>query len=253
MLLSEIIENLEKFAPPELACEWDNIGLMVGDRSTEVKRAVVTLDVTENTIDLAVENNCELIVSHHPFIMSLGKNMAYDSHQNKMIYKLIKNDIAVYSMHTNFDSCIGGVNTVICEKLGLNGYPTEQPCIIMSGQLSCEKTLSEFIDMVKKIFCVTAVTYSGDLNKKIKTVAVCGGGGGSFLEMAKNEEKADVYFTGEVKYHDFQQAVSMNMPIVTAGHFETENPSLYKIRDILKALNITVLNTEIHNGFSKIQ
>ena len=250
MLLSVIIENIETFAPIGLAEAWDNVGLMVGDPDMEIKKAVVVLDVTENVIDFAIYNGCELIISHHPFIMSLGKNMALDNHLNKMIYKLIKNDIAVYSMHTNFDSCTGGVNTVICEKLGLLGYETDEPCTIMSGRLPEEKTLSEFIDMVKEAFSVSCVSYSGNLDKKINTVAVCGGSGGSFLDMARD---ADVYLTGEAKYHDFQHALSINLPLVTAGHFETENPSLYKIRDMLSAMNITVLNPDIHNGFSKLR
>ena len=251
MKLSDIIKALEEFAPPELACEWDNVGLMVGDCDAFVEKAIVSLDVTEAVIDFAIENNCQLIVSHHPFIMSLGKNMAYNSPLNKMIYKLIKNDISVYSMHTNFDSCVGGVNTVICEKLGLLDYETE-PSIIMSGQLSMKTSLSQFIENVKRAFNVDSVIYSGDPNKEIKSVAVCGGGGGSFVEMAKKEKNADVYFTGEVKYHDFQQGLGLDMPIVTAGHFETENPSLYKIADILKVLDIEVLEANIHNGFSKI-
>ena len=251
VILQKIIEKFEEFAPPELAGEWDNVGLMVGDFENDIKKAVVVLDVTAAVIDFAIENKCELIVSHHPFIMSLGKSMAYDTHLNKMIYKLIKNDISVYSMHTNFDSCSEGVNSVICDMLDLD-YTKDETNIIWSGKLKKEKTLAEFIEMVKTTFCVNAVSYSGDLSKKINAVAVCGGGGGSFIDMAKFEINADVYFTGEVKYHDFQHGLSIDLPIVTAGHFETENPSLYKIRDLLKSLKIEVAETDLHKGFSQI-
>jgi dinuclear metal center YbgI/SA1388 family protein len=249
MLLSEITAGLEAFAPLCLAEEWDNTGLMLGDPSAEITSAAAVLDVTDEVVDFAVKNGCGLIVSHHPFIMNMPKNMAFTTPLQKNIVKLIKNNISVYSMHTNFDSCVGGINNILCELLELTGYASNEPRTVWNGKLKEPAPLSGFIEKVKKTFNIEKVIFSGPVDKLISKVAVCGGGGGNFISEAA--EIADVYLTGEVKYHDFQYGLSLGLPIVTAGHFETENICMFKISGMLQNMGLTVLDAGIHNGFCR--
>lgn len=116
--VSDIIKRLEKKYPKQNAESWDNVGLLVGDNRQEVQKIQVSLDVTEKVIDHAVENNVDLIISHHPMIFSPLKAINNNSLNGRKILKLIKSDIAVYSMHTNLDSSPEGLNEYITELLG---------------------------------------------------------------------------------------------------------------------------------------
>ena len=106
-------------------------------------------------------------------------------------------------MHTNFDSSIGGINDILCEKLDLIDYKTECAQIYRKGFLKNEISLDEFINKVKKILNVEYVLCAGDVNKKIKSVGICSGGGGSLIDEAY---PCDVFLTGEAKYHEFLDA-----------------------------------------------
>lgn len=246
MKLYEIIKNAEIFAPNELAEEWDNVGLMVGGKDREIKAAVVTLDVTEAAVSFAADNKCDLIVSHHPFIMPKISSIDFGTKKGALIEKLIKNNIAVYSMHTNFDTTEGGVNDALCEIFELKNRITDG--MVRKGEAE-ETTLGVFIDTVKEKLGVSHVTYCGDLNKKIQKVAVCGGGGGSFIPDCFD---CDVLLTGEAKYHEYQMAVENDFAVISAGHFETENITLYKIREFLTNLGIEVKDGDFHKSFCQI-
>lgn len=119
MKLSEIINPLEKVFPKSNMEEWDNVGLMIGDRDMEIKKIQISLDVTMNVIDNAIKNNIDLIISHHPFIFNPIKNINTDSLLGRKILKLIENKTAVYSLHTNLDSSKNGLNDFVGEIIGL--------------------------------------------------------------------------------------------------------------------------------------
>jgi dinuclear metal center YbgI/SA1388 family protein len=137
--LSEITRFFENLAPLSLQESYDNAGLIVGDKNTEVTSVLVTLDVTEEIIDEAIEKKAELIVAHHPIVFSGLKKITGKNYVERIIIKAIKNDIAIYSAHTNLDSVTGGVNSKICEKLQLENCKVLQP---VGGQL---KKLVTFI------------------------------------------------------------------------------------------------------------
>ncbi len=119
MLVKEIIKIFEDFAPLSLQESYDNSGLLVGDVNQTIKGILLTIDITENIVNEAIENNCNLIISHHPLIFKPIKRLTCDNETQRCIIKLIKNDIAVYAAHTNFDNVIEGVNAKIADKLGL--------------------------------------------------------------------------------------------------------------------------------------
>ena len=127
MIISEIIAHLESVAPPSFQESYDNAGLIIGNPETPITSALITLDVTEAVIDEAIENGCELIIAHHPILFKGIKRINGNNYVERCVIKAIKNDIAIYAAHTNLDSVMGGVNAMICEKMGLTNLRILSP------------------------------------------------------------------------------------------------------------------------------
>ena len=119
MIVQDVINHLEELAPLNYAEDFDNVGLLVGSKNIEVTGILVTLDALEEVVDEAIQKNCNLIVSFHPIIFSGLKKITGNTYVERVVLKAIKNDIAIYSMHTALDNAQNGVNNMICEKLGL--------------------------------------------------------------------------------------------------------------------------------------
>ncbi|MCH4824094.1 Nif3-like dinuclear metal center hexameric protein [Gramella lutea] len=119
MIIQEVIDLIEEFAPLNYAEGFDNVGLLVGDNSTKVSGALITLDTLEATVDEAIDKNCNLIISFHPIIFSGLKKLTGRDYVERTVLKAIKNDIAIYAIHTALDNQHKGVNDMICEKIGL--------------------------------------------------------------------------------------------------------------------------------------
>lgn len=119
LTVEAIIEEIEAWAPRHLACDWDNVGLQLGSASAQIQRVLVCLDVTPGTVNEAIEKQCGLIVSHHPFIFNPLKHLNLDTPISRLIQTLIKNDVAVYCAHTNLDIAPGGVEDTLAELIGL--------------------------------------------------------------------------------------------------------------------------------------
>jgi dinuclear metal center YbgI/SA1388 family protein len=119
MKVQEVTHFFEKFSPLSLQEEYDNAGLLVGNPGDEVSGILVALDITRQVLDEAIEKNCNLIISHHPLIFKGIKSFASQGEVEKLVVKAIKNDIAIYSLHTNLDNVIEGVNGILARKIGL--------------------------------------------------------------------------------------------------------------------------------------
>ena len=119
MTIKDITNCIEEFAPLNYAEGFDNVGLLIGNYATKVSGVIVTLDTLENVVDEAIERNCNLIVSFHPIIFSGLKKINGINYVERVVLKAIKNDIAIYAMHTALDNSIKGVNAKICDVLGL--------------------------------------------------------------------------------------------------------------------------------------
>ena len=119
MQIKEVIKVLEDFANPGFQENYDNAQLIVGDRNLVATGAILTLDSTEDVVDEAISKNCNLIIAHHPIVFSGLKQLTGKNYIERTIIKAIKNNIAIYAMHTNIDNVIGGVNFKIAEILGL--------------------------------------------------------------------------------------------------------------------------------------
>jgi len=132
MKIAEVCELIEQTAPLALQENYDNAGLLIGDRHAEVKGVLLTIDVTEPVIDEAVVKGCNLIVAHHPLIFKGLKRITGKNEVERCVVKAIKNDVAIYAAHTNMDNAQEGVNRKIADLLGLKDAVVLQP---MSGLL----------------------------------------------------------------------------------------------------------------------
>lgn len=127
MKISEIASALESIAPLSLQEDYDNAGLLIGNPDVECIGILVSLDVTEAVIDEAVKTNCNLVVAHHPIIFRGIKKLNGKNYVERTVISAIKNNIAVYAIHTNLDNVLHGVNRMIAEKLGLQNCSTLSP------------------------------------------------------------------------------------------------------------------------------
>ena len=132
MKLNDLIKKVEKKYPLNLAYDWDNVGLLVGDFDSEVKKILVALEANEKVIDEAIEKNVDLIVTHHPFIFRKMNKINTKDLKGRLIHKLIKNDISLYSMHTNFDIAFDGLNDYFMEVMGFEDSKKQRPYISKS-------------------------------------------------------------------------------------------------------------------------
>lgn len=247
MKIREIIQKLEQKFPLEWQEDFDNCGVQCGDISNECSGALVCFNFSDNVIDEAIKIGANLVVSHHPLIFRGLKKIEPKDETGRIICKAIKNDILLYSMHTNMDSGTFGGNWLFAKKLELSDIEVlemkngvEEPDksspeigiykndVSLSsvglgrvGNLPHAMAVTEFFDFLKERLNVTRVRYSGSTaGRVIKRVAVCGGAGNSFIEAALHS-KADAYVTGDLKYHDFFRPDN-RMLLVDLGHFETE-------------------------------
>ena len=340
-----IISHIEQLAPKSLAEDWDNVGLNIGDPSIEVNGILVTLDVNSEVVDEAVSLGANLIISHHPVIFKTIKSIRGDLPHGQLLTKIVKNDIAVYCVHTNLDSAKEGVNQVLADlfqlenvevlnpdksdKLykivvfvpeshaeavreamtkagagwignysdctfavpGIGTFKAAEGCKPFTGQVGVLENAAEirletvarenqvqrvvramlkahpyeeaaydiylltnfteklglgkvgtlptpiklrqFMDIIKKLLNVPAVRYGGDPKAEVQKIAVCGGSGASLIHKACFAG-ADVFLTGDLKYHEAQEANSMGLGFVDAGHFATENPVVERLARFLE-------------------
>lgn len=117
--VADIVDYLERFAPIRLAAEWDNVGLILGDRNAPAERIMTCLTITPPVVVEAVEERAELIVTHHPVLFRATKQITTQSPEGRLLLPLLRAGIAVHAPHTSFDNCQGGINDGLCAKLGL--------------------------------------------------------------------------------------------------------------------------------------
>ncbi|MBQ3136159.1 MAG: Nif3-like dinuclear metal center hexameric protein [Clostridia bacterium] len=226
--VKKISDYINEIAPYNNQCEWDNCGLLIGNESKEVKKVGFVLDLTSETLDSALNNGVDLIITHHPVIFKPQKNFL----TGNIAYEAAIKGISVISAHTCFDSAIGGVNDVLCNILGVKNisgvYSDAYPVPVARIGNIDEISSSDFaVTVSKKLKTHCRVV---DCSNSIKKVAVCGGSGADFLSDVFNMG-ADAYVTGEMDHHEMLYAAELGITVVLAGHFETENPSMLVLKE----------------------
>lgn len=222
----ELIHIFEQFSPKRYALEGDKIGLQVGRLNQPLRRVLIALDVTEEVVDEAITKDVQLIIAHHPLIYRPLMKIDTSTASGRIVEKLIKHDIAVYAAHTNLDVAVGGVNDLLADALGLQDQkvlvPTDQDELgkeLGLGKIGKvpEMNLAEFAEHVKKALDVRAVRVVGNLEAKVKKVAVLGGDGNKYIHSARFQG-ADVYVTGDIYYHVAHDAMLLGLNLIDPGH-----------------------------------
>lgn len=229
--VKEIYDEINRIAPFSLQESYDNSGLLVGSEDKTVTKVLMALDITKDVAEEAVKSKCDLVISHHPVIFG---GLKYLKPENPAVI-LATGGVNAICMHTNFDSAEGGLNDILCKKLGLipdepltreNGHPTGYICTLEN-----EVMPTEMAKDIKNKLGNRVVRYI-DTGKKMKRVAVCSGSGGSFLP-AVIANKLDGYITGDVKHDVFIDAYNHGVCIFDAGHFYTESIFFDELADEL--------------------
>ena len=305
----DLMNLMEEWAPRALAEKWDHPGLQVGNPNQKGEKVLISLDLTEEAVDFAVEQGISMIISHHPFLFKAFHELDLTTYKGRVIEKLIKNDILAFAAHTNLDTADGGVNDALADSLGLanpeglvpekeepmyklavylrpavakafcrcakNKYPVGTanyyllpadddmmeesklemnvaghvlPCVLQElkdyagdahydvyelqngkkceymgriGNLPYEMDGKEALRYIKKKLGIPVLRFAGCSDIKVNRMAILGGAGSEFAALAR-AGGADLYLTGDLKYHEAQDASRLGMLIVDGGHFYTE-------------------------------
>lgn len=219
--------------------DWDNSGLQIGNTDCDIKTVMLTLDMDLNAANHAINNKADLIIAHHPLLFSSLKSIDLNSYDGKIIKTLIENNINLYSMHTSLDMADMGVNKALAEILNIKNRSVLHEMNPDGSGYGCigdveETSIMEFSKKVKQsLNCSMIKLYAHDKNLKVNKAAFCGGSGSDFIfDAIKNN--AQVYITGDIKYHQAQSAIKNNLCIIDAGHFNTEFPVLESIKKIIE-------------------
>ena len=255
MKISDILSIIESNYPTSLAYEWDNPGLILGDADREIKKILVSLDVTEDVLEEAIANNADMILSHHPFIFSEIKQINTSSKTGRILLKAAENKIALAAAHTNMDSAEDGINARLCRILDITNEKTieeneKYPGLGIGRIGKIEKqTLKEFLKKVKNALNTPYLRYSGDTEQIIETAAV---GSGSCSEIIPEAIKkgADVIITGDLKYHTCLDYASKSFSIIDAGHFPTEKIATDMFCEILDNSGAEVIKSSQKDIFN---
>lgn len=232
--VADIYKMIDKIAPFNERFPFDNVGVLVGDAASTVKRIAVCLDITRDVVKRAAENECDLIVSHHPVIFNKLSSVTAES----IPYMLIKHGVSAICAHTNLDVAKGGVNDRLAIALGIenvdrlvdNEYPDTAP-IARIGDVDAISPV-DFVKFVKTQLNSEGVRYI-EGSKTIRRVCVYGGAGNEFVLQAK-AAGADAFITSEIKHHQWLEAKDLDMTVIDAGHFSTENVVVKPLALLLK-------------------
>jgi len=227
--VEDILETLNRLAPTRLAEDWDNVGLQLGSRQWPVRRVMTALDPTPAVIREVREREGDVLVTHHPLIFSPLRVLDLDTPLGRILEVLFAQRIAVIAAHTNLDAVPGGVNDVLASYL-----PLEEVCMLLPadhdsdggmgrvGRLVDRTSLEELGAYLKTRMALPHIRFAGDPQLKVRRVALCSGSGSSMVG-AFLASDADVFVTGDVRYHDAREIESHGRGVIDVGHFESEH------------------------------
>ncbi len=240
MTVRDVVSVIEEFAPLSLQDSFDNSGLIVGRHDDEVHGVLLAVDVTEEIIEEAKREGCDLIVTHHPIIFNPLKRLNSANYVERCVEQAIRYGVALYACHTNLDSTHDGMSWRVGRMIGLENMRVLDPRPYDStvgygvvGELPNAESATEFMHRVAEIFNVGAIRHSDiPVNcSTIKRVAICTGSGRSNIDDALSAG-ADAYITADLRYNDFMMGDN-RMILVDIGHFESEFCAISILDDVL--------------------
>ena len=243
MNVSGLLRHIDTFAPFELAEEWDNSGLIVGDYSAEVKRIAVCLDAVTQAVISADELGCNVLVAHHPLIFRPVKNITLNTEQGRTIFEAARRNISIIAAHTNWDKTAGGVNDILAALIGLKSTEALSSFGVY-GSIIPKMKLKTFAEHVKSSWGLSHIDIFPVANKTVSRVALCGGSGAEFWRSAKRVG-ADVYITADMKYHEISDAVNEGLSVALCDHGEMERVSVSQLAHKLEGCGIETVILDV--------
>lgn len=245
MKCREIIDILEKLSPIKYACEWDNVGLLVGRQEKEVQRIMIALDASFEVVSLAVKEKVDMLITHHPMIFSSIKQVNEEQFTTEKVLTLAEQGICYYAMHTNFDA-VGGMAELAAGSQYLNLSDTspiecgDDSGIGMGryGKLPKPMTADLVAEYVKEKFNIPFVMLYQRKEEKEKVydrIAVMPGSGKSEMRMVK-ENGYSLYLTGDFGHHEGLDAMDMGLAVIDATHYGLEHIFISYMEDYLKKM-----------------
>ena len=245
MQVHDVCHFLDEFAPPRLAEEWDNVGLLVGDPSRPLRKIMTCLTVTPASAAEAVRAEADLVITHHPLPFRPLKRLTTDTVAGRLLLQLIEASIAVHSPHTAFDSAAAGINQQLAEGLGLREIRPLVPgdhgdghlgdaqlgggrC----GQLAKPLPLSTVATQLKLQLAVDGLHQVGEADRPIQRIAVACGSAGEFLDVAR-QLGCDLLVTGETSFHTCLEAEATGVALLLPGHYASERFAVERLADVL--------------------
>lgn len=240
MKAGDVIGLVEKFAPPELAEEWDNVGWQIATSEQDVTGVLLALDVTAQVVDEALRLRSNLIVSHHPLFFRPLTRLDVDSYSGRMIKRLLTEGIGVYTAHTNLDVVPGGVSDALAEAmeledircLGSRSWDRMEVGWGRAGRVPAGISTQQFLQRVQSVLGTPHARVTPGDQDVHQWIAVSGGSGSHFVEDGELDE-VTLYLTGEVKYHEAQLASYRGLTVIEAGHFYSERPGMERLAQAL--------------------
>jgi len=240
--LGEVIDVVDEMVPGALAEDWDNSGLQVGDRHWHVERVWVALDPLPEVIAAAGASGVDLLITHHPLIFKPLSVIDTRTMEGAAVQQALAHQVAVFSAHTNLDRTYEGVNDVLAAKIGLDDIrplPMESaqdaPGFGRIGKLAQAVTFFELVQTLKKTMGLERVRTVGNLETVIETVVVCSGSGSSMVK-AFFDTGADVFISGDLRYHEARAFEFLQKALIDIGHFASEHIIVESLAGRLKSL-----------------
>ncbi len=222
-----------------LAEEWDNCGLQVGDPRWPVRKLWVALDPLLEIVQAANQEQVDLIITHHPLFFKAIDHIDVQTPVGKIIAGSLRGNTAIYSAHTNLDSTFGGINDIFAYRIGLTQLTALIPAVEgfripdhvqpdtpyglgRVGHLNEARTVADFAADIKAALSLKGVRVVGNADQIVQRAAVCSGSGGGLLG-AFFESGADVFVSGDLKYHDARLIEDAGKAVIDVGHFASEH------------------------------
>jgi len=243
--VKDIFQWIDSWAPFRYAESWDNCGIQVGNPESLVTRVLVALDPASSVLNEAHELACQCVVTHHPLLLRPINSVRTDLWPGSIIRQALIFGISIVAAHTNLDAARHGTNAQLKELLRLNATePLDAEALHrgderylgvgLVGLLPREATLESLAGALNGVLAGTVVRTTGDLRKPITRVAICTGSGGSLMGMVL-ASGADVFVTGDLKYHDARLAEESGLAVIDIGHFASEKLILEPFGDFLRS------------------
>lgn len=250
MKIRKIISLIENIAPLDSQEEWDNSGVQIMTDDGNVSRILVALEITDEVISEAKDFGAEMIITHHPLIFGGTDNVSVEDVTGRYILELVSSGISVYASHTPFDKAPGGNNDWLAEKIDLQNVEgfsegVSFDMIGRCGDLTAPLSLFDLSMMVSTRMDIPfeQIRTVGDVTETINRVAICTGAGADLADKAL-ENGCDVLITGDVKYHDAQNAKAKGLCLIDAGHYGTEKTFAENFADKLRKELLNAGDTE---------